>query len=354
MKLELITTNSPLWHNALKRCRHDAYHLPSFVNIEAQRLEGTGFAIYAEWEKEVFLLPFVKRSIPKELIPNEKELWYDATSPYGYPGPIFSGTLSQWEEMKLDVFQVLSNRLFDEGIISLFVRLHPLLNPFDQLPIGFTKQHGEVYWIDLSAPIDELQRMVRSRFKSYINASIHSGAKVEIDREFQHFDTFIELYNETMKDVGAADWYFFTNEYFHTLKQELGEHLVFVVVKVQHDVKAAGLYFECDGIVEYHLSGKKKSDEWAHLTKLMMVHMRDWAKLRGNHFFHLGGGVGAGTQSSLTFFKSGFTKTTSPFYSWRLILDAGKFDQLISRWRELRQEDPDNLDGYFPAYRKGF
>ncbi|MCX7835627.1 MAG: GNAT family N-acetyltransferase [bacterium] len=348
---ELISSSDPRWNEILKRCPHDFYSLPNYCEVEAKRMGGTSAALYLAKEDQVFLLPIIIRQLPNQFSLSLD--WLDATSPYGYSGIVTNLLENELQLFLEDLKDLCFETLQKHKLCTIFVRLHPLLNPYSDLPWGCFRRHGDVYWIDLMKSSQELNQMVRSRFRSYIHATIKSGAKVRIDEQFEHYDTFIQLYYNTMEDVGAEDWYFFSKEYFYQLKEALGEVLKLVLVEIEGKIYAAGLYTECNGIVEYHLSGKHKSEDWAHLTKLMMVSMRDWGKARGNRYFHLGGGVGASQNSPLTFFKSGFTKTTSPFCSWRIVTDQEVYQWMIQKWESITQQKADGIEGYFPAYRKG-
>lgn len=352
-QIEIIDSKDKRWQYALDQCPYDFYALPSYCDVEAQRMGGSAIALYISKENKILLIPLIKRNLPSKIVNEEHQNWFDATSPYGYSGIVtnilendIAGYLEEHKDMCLKTLQ-------ENRICNIFVRLHPIFNDYDNLPWGCFRKHGEVYWIDLTKSHEELNKMVRPRFRSYINASIKNGAKVRIDEQFSHYDTFIQMYYNTMEDVGAENWYFFSKDYFYQLKEALGEKLKLVLVEVDGTVFAAGLYTECNKIVEYHLSGKHKSEEWAHLTKLMMVYVRDWAKSRGNVIFHLGGGVGATQSSPLTFFKSGFTKNTRIFCSWRVISEESVYQSLLENWKEKTQTEPEPITGYFPAYRKG-
>ena len=74
---------------------------------------------------------------------------------------------------------------------------------------------------------------------------------------------------------------------------------------------AAGLFFERQGIVQYHLSGSRRPALRRQPTKLMMDDMVAWAQARGNRVLHLGGGVG-GREDSLFHFKAGLLGLAHP------------------------------------------
>ena len=90
---------------------------------------------------------------------------------------------------------------------------------------------------------------------------------------------------------------------------------------------AAGLFVETRGIVQYHLSGTDDAFRDVQPTKLMLHFVRAWARDRGNHVFHLGGGVG-GDDDSLLWFKTGFAPAGHSFATLRIVLDEAEYERI--------------------------
>jgi hypothetical protein len=78
--------------------------------------------------------------------------------------------------------------------------------------------------------------------------------------------------------------------------------------------------------------------------------MTMWAKGRGNHTLHLGGGVRS--EDDLFHFKIGFSSRLHPVLSWRVVLDAPAYQRLTALWEESEGVPADGADGFFPAYRR--
>ena len=113
-------------------------------------------------------------------------------------------------------------------------------------------------------------------------------------------------------------------------------------------VAAAGLFIETDGIVQYHLGGTNEASIGAEASKLLIHAACGWAKARGYRSLHLGGGVGGATDS-LLFFKAGFSPVRHPYRTLRVVLDEAEYRRLVAACDP--DLDPDDLGGYFPAYR---
>jgi hypothetical protein len=284
------------------------------------------------------LLPLVLRDIPGGGV--------DATSPYGYPGPLV--TESDDPAFLTDALLAGVELLARHGVVAAFVRLHPLLNPAPPRAIGTLVQHGETVSVDLALPPDVLWAQTRENHRRDITRALQLGYVARMDDAWEHLDTFRELYRETMARNAAAPWYFFDDAYFDGLRAALWDRLHLCVIEGEGGVAAAGLYGETGGIVEYHLSGTSAAARHVQPTKLMMHFVRGWAKARGNWTFHLGGGWAA--EPTLLQFKVGFSPLHHPFQTLRSSstrIATGPWWPLMTRHRSRRPT------GFFPRYRSG-
>jgi lipid II:glycine glycyltransferase (peptidoglycan interpeptide bridge formation enzyme) len=155
-----------------------------------------------------------------------------------------------------------------------------------------------------------------------------------------------------MSRVGATSYYFLEREYVVALREALGPRLKLAVVEIGDVVAAAGLFVETCGIIEYHLSGSDPAFARERPTKLMLHHVRGWAKARGNTAMHLGGGLG-GAEDSLFEFKAGFSKLRAPFHTLRIVINDAAYRALShSPTTDSVPFDTGDLTGFFPAYRR--
>ena len=162
-----------------------------------------------------------------------------------------------------------------------------------------------------------------------------------MDPSWSCFDEFFAIYTDTMRRVGADDYYFFDRQYFHDLKAALDGALHLSVGRVNGSIACAGLFTEVCGIVQFHLSGLRSEYSEHEPVKLMVDFVRHWAKQRGNRALHLGGGVG-GQKDSLFQFKSGFSKLRGDFHTWRAVVDPDAYQALLSQWQERAPTEPDS------------
>ncbi|MFC2171110.1 lipid II:glycine glycyltransferase FemX, partial [Acidobacteriota bacterium] len=352
MNVSILSPDDDQWRLALDGSRYEFYHLPAYATLEAKRTAGRACALYVENGDCSLLLPMVSREIMigERRLPGPIAL--DATSPYGYPGLVVKAPDSEAGLFIRQAIDEATPVLKEAGIVCVFARLNPFLNtPDHYFEIGCLVEHGPSVWIDLTLSEVDLQRHLRSRYRSYINKLTRSGVTARFDLDFCHLRTFSRLYYQTMDRVSAAAWYYFDRSYFTTLKDILKDDLKLCLVEFHDKIVAAGLFAVSNGIVQYLFSGTESDADQPHATKLMMVYVRDWAKKCGLSVFNLGGGLGS-QDDSLYQFKRGFSKLSKSFFSWRLVINQQLYREAVSVWRRCSSLSEDDQNGYFPAYRK--
>jgi hypothetical protein len=349
VKADLIGADDPIWTEVLGRVRHDFYHRPGYVTLSAAREGGRAQALVVADGTCGLLLPLVIRAIPGG--------GSDAASPYGYPGPLVWGSTDP--AFVRAAFEVGVEHLRSVGIVSLFVRLHPILDEVPPIGVGRLVTHGETVSIDLTQSLDEIWSQTRNNHRRDIAKSERLGFVAWHDTEWRHFATFVRLYRETMERLSAEERYMFDEAYFSELREALGPSAALWVVTKDDAIAAAVLFVETSGIVQYHLAGSDEQHAWARPTKLLISTVTRWAKERGDVRLHLGGGVG-GADDSLMHFKAGFSDVRHTFRTLRVVVDEGEYRRLVlagGPTASLTEDpsdpvDPDDLGGFFPLYRK--
>jgi len=336
VKADVVGTEDGRWAAFLNAARHDFYHLPRYVQLSADETGGEACAVIVADGPRSLLLPLVVRPIAGSRS--------DAASPYGYSGPLAIGTDDPaWMGAALVEAEEALRRL---GVVSLFVRSHPLLNAVPLAAGGVLVRHGETVSINLTQTTDALVRQTRRDHRHDIERALRAGHDARWDEEWAHLGTFRRIYRETMDRVGARPYYFFDDAYFDRLRDALGDSLRLCLVEIDGSVAAAGLFVETCGIVQYHLSGTDPAFVRERPTKLMIDFVRRWAKERGDWRLHLGGGVGA-QADSLLLFKAGFSPDRHEYFTLRAVIDDAEYARLAGA--AATAVDP--ATGFFPAYR---
>jgi hypothetical protein len=353
--VSILNPSDSTWAAIICGVHHDVYHLPEYVGFAARREGGEPIAVFAEWDGGWLLIPLVLCPVPGGLSSNGGPLC-DASSPYGYSAPLASVRDVKNGEVSSQLraaFQACVRALESRGVVSMFVRLHPLLPfPLEVLEdFGRTVHHGETIYIDLSESDDNMWKQTRSTHRQDIVRAQKRGAIAYIDQDWRHFDEFFDIYHETMRRVRAADYYLFSKDHFVDLRRALGDRVSLSVVEIDGSVAAAGIVTEVGGIVETHFAGTRDTFlKWSP-NKVRIDFLRSWAKSRGNRYLHLGGGVG-GRRDSLFEFKLGFSPHQRAFHTGRLVLNAKVYHDGVVRWESAHGTRADDINGFFPPYRK--
>jgi hypothetical protein len=351
MNSQVIKPNNPLWMQTLQQLSYDFYHLPAFVKLEADRIQAIPEAIIIQEGDQVFFLPYLRRQWPET---QGKATGWDVISPYGYPGFLVKVTTDRTAFIRQAIAKLLA--VWQEHqICSAFLRLHPILNAVIEQDLGndpAIKVYGGTVSIDLSPSLEDLWKQTRENHRRGIQRLKQAGFSVERVPVAANLDRFITVYGQTMDRVGAKSMYYFSRDYFIELINGLEAQMHLFVVRIEHTIVSAALISECNGIVQYHLGATLDQFLKEAPIKLLFDGVRTWAKERGNHVFHLGGGLGGG-QDSLYNFKLGFANQTHTFSTARFVINQTQYNQWTGFTAEHYNQTSEQLlnSNFFPAYR---
>ena len=323
----------------------DFYHTFDYHHLSKKDGETPVLILYKERNKSV-ALPLLIREI-------ENTSYFDATSAYGYSGPITN--LENTQFLNGSFQHHVKEYLNNEGIVSVFSRLNPFIPEQEELlaDLGQISTVGNLVNIDLSVGENEQLKGYHKRLKTYINkARRHYHTKLASTPE--EVDIFIEFYYETMKRVGAQPYYFFKRSYFHELFNcsHFSSDLLLASDNESGKIIGGAWFITKNGVSQYHVSGVNHNYLKLNPLKLLIDEMRKTGNERGYKHINLGGGVG-NSQDSLYQFKSGFSKNTKPFKLWKLVVDQKIYDDLVSAlinskdYKNNQHRYPD----FFPFYR---
>jgi hypothetical protein len=354
--MQVLSTNqSQAWMQVLETSTtYDAYHLPQYHALAEAYGEGTAHLFhYAEGEFSI-AVPLLVR--PLDAVPGlaaEGAGICDATSVYGYAGPIASHEQCPAEVVR--GFQAALERcLRDLHVVAVFSRLHPLLQQQGWLGgLGECQTLSQTVSIDLTQSVEVQRAGFRKNHKEGINKLRRAGVTCVRDDDGIYLDDFLAIYYETMRRVGAQQAYFFPRDYFTRMMAALGEQLSLFICLQDGRPIGAGLFIECNGILQYHLGGTSTSALKLAPMKLLVDHTRQWATAKGLRVYHLGGGATLRPDDPLLHFKTGFSDRTHDFAVWRWLVLPDTYRRLCeekARWNTGHGLEITN-GNFFPPYR---
>ncbi|MFS4417356.1 GNAT family N-acetyltransferase [Maribacter sp. 2307ULW6-5] len=270
--------------------------------------------------------------------------FFDATSVYGYAGPLFRQT----SPMDIHTFQKEFIRWCEEhDIVSVFTRMNPYIPDQNKIVAGLGNiiLQGKVVNIDTTIPDEDQWTQYQRRLKGQVNRA-RRECSVEDATTDAGLDVFISIYNENMKRVGAQESYFFDKPYYQRLMNSTDFKCTLLLARcrMSQEPIAGSMFISHQDKTHYHLGGTRTEFLPLMPSKLLIDEMRRRAKESGQRYFNLGGGL-SGRHDSLFTFKASFSNDHKDFYLWNLIVNQEIYDKLsvgIDKTAPLP---------YFPLYR---
>lgn len=314
---------------------HDVYHLAGYHRV-AQASGGGEARLHVVGDGRGWIaLPLLLRPI------EEMAGRCDATSVYGYAGPVTSRT-PVGPDLVARFRETLLESLVERGAVTLFNRLHPLL---DQMPLvrgmGEIEQLGDTISIDLLQPEAAQLAAYRGNHRRDLARLERKGFRTTLTEGAGELDRFVALYHENMRRVRAEPRYFFDAAHFHRLAEALGRALTLALCHQDGQLVGGGLFLRHGPFAQYHLGAVADPYVAAAPAKQLIDAGRRHFHATGAEVLHLGGGRGA-VEDSLFHFKVGFSPRRHAFRVWRWIIDRPAYEKLAAGRPE---------GAFFPAYR---
>jgi len=289
----------------------DAYYRRPYVEAAALLDKGRPFLL----EHDGARFAGIERDEPRDVV-----------TPYGYGGPTADGFWDAYEEWARE-----------RGVVTTFVRFHPLYGNQRGAPIHVDELAPTVAWrLD---PDRDLLAGLHFKHRNKVTKAENAGATVT---QHDGLGEFVPLYEDTMRRVNAADFYFFEPAYWG----RLGElPLVRFDAEIDGEVVASALCLATPPWLHYHLSGTTDAGRTTGSSTLVLLEAARWAQANGYERFHLGGGLG-GKEDSLHHFKARFDP------EGLVPAAVGKAIHDEDAYRRLSGGSEAVFEGFFPAYRR--
>ena len=322
---------------------YDVYWLSGYVKAFKIHGDGEPLLFYYKDENTKGINVVMKRDVAedKHFVENiPKSAYFDFATPYGYGGWIVEGDSTE------ALFQQYFEWCKNNGIISEFIRFHPVLNN----QIRSRNEYkvidlGNTVTLDLSSQ-EEIWANITSKNRNMIRKAQKAGIEIYNDRSEVLFEQFRDIYNATMKKDEAEEYYFFGNEFYKSIFNDLPENAQLFYAVLDNEIIAASIMIYADGKLNYHLSGSEYKYRSLAPSNLLLYKAALWGCENGCKTFHLGGGVGSGEDNLFKFKKSFYRKDDLTRFSiGQKVIDEDKYNELL----DLR-DDLHNT-GYFPKYR---
>ncbi len=245
--------------------------------------------------------------------------WRDASSPYGYGGPL---STSDDPAFLQRAWQAYGEWMQAHQVVVEYVRFHPVLAN-ERHYCGQILDNRQVVSINLAASgpgtgyAARLQQVVKRAHRlgvQYRELPLAGWAAA-----------FGAYYRSAMQAIGADPFYFFDDAYFQALTDS-GLARLGLCTHPDHgeDWLAACLLLDGNGVREYHLAATKPEGRRFGASSLALHGAAQVARELGQRQFYLGGGTDRREDNALLFFKGGFSGVRLPYRTgWSVFHPAG-------------------------------
>jgi len=293
------------------------------------------------------LYPFLLRPLSEVAwLGEEWADFSDIQTPYGYGGPLVHRQSGDEHGVRL-FRRELGQWCRDNGVLSEFVRFHPLLDTHLGLEKDLAiRRANTTVWCRTDGTVGERLANLSSSTRRGVRKARKEALTVEVETSPESYREFARLYRATMARRDAIPYYLFDDRYFDDFRELLGPAQSLLAVRHEGTMVAAALFMRSPGFLHYHLGGSDPEYLSLRPNNLLFFEAMTWGCSRGHVALHLGGGYKAGDE--LFRFKSGFSPLRASFYVGSAVHDAEAYERAAAaRARAGKVADP----AYFPAYR---
>ena len=323
---------------------YDVYYMSGYAR--GFRIHGDGEPLLIHYQDETVrgIHVIMKRDIATDVHfagKIEPNTLFDIVTPYGYGGWLIEG------DGATDVlFATYAAWCREQHIVSEFVRFHPVLKNhvqsadfYEVIPLGGTIA------MDLTSQ-EVIWENITSKNRNMIRKAQNNGIEIKQAHDAGIYEIFRDIYEETMDKDEAASYYYFRQEYYQSLLDDMDGHASVFYAEREGEVIAAAVMLFANGRLNYHLSGSRCSASKLAPTNLLLYEAAKWGAENGYRTFHLGGGVGSGEDGLYKFKKSFYRQEPCRFHIGRKVW----MEDVYQRLAAMRKDLPEG-GGYFPRYR---
>ncbi len=326
----------------------EIYYQLEYVDAFYKNNDGIPFLVYAKDNDKCVFNVFLKRDIADDKSLEgkvEKNKYFDIITPYGYGGVDIVGEKD--EKLLKYFFDEFHKYCVDNNIISEFLRLNPLTNNYELY------KNTDYEILNISKTIymeieneEQIWNNMKSGCRNKIRKAQKNGLVIKSGFSIEMFKEFVNLYNETMKRDNATDYYFFSQNFFDSIYNNMKNNANIYTVYYEGKAINSLIAIYNGENANYHLSGSDSNYMNLGANNLSLYEVAKDLCNKGYKKFHLGGGYG-GDNSPLLEFKKSFNRNGElNFYIGKKVWNQEIYDKLCVI------KNVDKNETFFPAYRK--
>ena len=328
MRLLLTLENNKEWSDYLQRIpasQRDIYYAPEYYSLYQNYGDGEACCFVFERDGDIIMYPFLRNPIRTLGYQLDKED-YDIQGAYGYNGIISSNYDSDLISAFWESFDTWCR---ENNVVAEFSRFHPLLNN-QKLASPKMKTFYSRHTVALDLTDDDIwMHQISSKNRNMIRKAEKEGVTIV---ESDDYETFRKLYNGTMSDLHAEDFYFFPPEYYNEYKKTFKNESLLCLAQYDGKVIAGSMFMFSENYAHYHLSARDREYSRYAANNLILWYGIQKAKERGCKWLHFGGGTTGDDNDSLLKFKRDFSKTLGEFWIGKRVHNQEIYNSIIQQW----------------------
>ena len=259
----------------------------------------------------------------------------DASSPYGYGGPLCSTGDAGFINA---AWQAYRDWMVAQRVVVEYVRFHPVLGN-ERYYGGTVTDNRTVVWMDLEA--GDISARYSDRLRQGLRKSRRAGLvyrECSLDGEVGRFGAF---YRAAMTEIGADPFFLFDDAYFESLAASGFARLGLCEAEAQAGWLAAGLFLDGRGLREYHLSATNAKGRAFAAASLVLHEAALAAQRQGLRRMYLGGGSDFRPDNPLLFFKSAYSPERLSYRTGYSIFSSTGYDKLKQQFPTAWADHPE-------------
>lgn len=250
--------------------------------------------------------------------------WKDASSPYGYGGPVASCDDAAFLAAAWVAYCEWMER---QRVVVEYVRFHPVLGN-ERNYGGDVSDNRPVVWMDLAR--QDVTADYAKRLRHSLKKAEDAGL---VYREFplaSHAGQFGAFYRDCMAGIGTDPFFLFGDRYFQGLATSGLARLGLCLRGENADGPwlSACLFLDGPGVREYHLAATGPEGRAAGASAFALHHAALAARASGIQRLYLGGGSDVHADNPLLFFKSAYSALRLCYRTGGNVFDRKAYDEL--------------------------
>lgn len=291
-----------------------------FIDIYFDNLYGDAceYSDNAEWECCIYK-DLIYVYIKKKII-FDNTIYYELITPYGYSGYYF-----KYNETYNTFIDLFRQKAYNMNYIVEIVRQNPYINIFlNKYEIFISKT---TFGIKLNKYKDFENYLIntsRDNRRGY-NIAIKNNLEFELNSfDNINLQNFKEIYNITMTNLNATNYYYFNNEYYNSFFN-FKDKLFIANIKKNEKIISSAIIFKYNNFLHYHLGGSLL--EYRNIRPNNFLHCNIIKYGIENNFdlYHLGGGLK--DEDSLFIFKNKIADTKFNYNIYKNIINEKIYNE---------------------------